>query len=75
MGLKVKFFGSMNPLKTSFSGKQLFFDAIEQEINTWLMTRPSIEIVEIKQSASGGSFATAKLLVSVWYRDREGHAN
>ncbi len=75
MGLKVKFFGSMNPLKTSFSGKQLFFEAIEREINTWLMTRPGIEIVEIKQSATGGSFATAKLLVSVWYRDHEGHTS
>ncbi len=69
MGLKVKFFGSMNPLKTTFSGKEEFFNVIETKINTWLLARPGIEVVEIKQSASGGSFAGSKLMVSVWYRD------
>lgn len=75
MRLKVKFFGSVNPLKTSVSGKELFFDAIEREINTWLMTKPNIEVVKIKQSATGGSFASTKLLVSVWYQDSEENAS
>ncbi len=69
MSLRVKFFGSVNPLKTSFSGKESYFDVIEDEINRWLRNSPKIEVVEIKQSASGGSFATAKLIVSVWYRE------
>lgn len=73
MSLKVKFFGSLNPLKTSFSGKgPKFFDPVEREINTWFMTHPNIDVVEIKQSTAGGSFAAEKLIVSVWYRDNEG---
>lgn len=70
MKLQVKFFGSANPLKTEFSGKEVFFNEIEKEINTWLLAHPNIEIVEVKQSSSGGSFATAKLVVSVWYKER-----
>jgi len=68
MALQVKFFGSANPLKTEFSGKEAFFDDIEREINAWLISRPKIEIIEVKQSSSGGSFASAKLVVSVWYK-------
>lgn len=67
MNLQVKFFGSLNPLNSTFSGKEVFFEPIEREINTWLLARPNIEVVEIKQTAAGGSFASTKLLVSVWY--------
>ena len=69
MRLRVKFFGSVNPLKTSFSGQELYFDVIEDEINRWLIKNPNMEVIEIKQSTSGGSFAGAKLIVSVWYRN------
>lgn len=69
MRLKVKFFGSTTPLKTSFSGKDTISQVIESEINTWLLKNPDIDVVEIKQSAAGGSFASTKLLVSVWYRE------
>lgn len=70
MNLQVKFFGSSNPLKTTFFGKELFFDDVEREINTWLLAHPNIEIVEIKHSCSGGSLVPTKLIVSVWYRNK-----
>ena len=69
MRLRVKLFGSTNPLKTSFSGKNSTSPELESEINMWLIKNPGVDIVEIKQSLAGGSFASAKLLVSVWYRD------
>jgi hypothetical protein len=71
MKLKVKFFGSINPMSLSFSGEESFSTKIEDEINKWLRLNPNIDVVEIKQSASGGSFASSKLVVSVWYRDSE----
>lgn len=39
----------------------------EQEINSWLQANPSIKIIEIKQSSSGGSLEPAIHLISVWY--------
>ncbi len=71
MHLKVKFFGSNNPLKTTFSGKEHFFEVIEREINTWLLTKQNIDIVEIKQSASGGSLSHSQVMISVWYRENK----
>jgi len=40
---------------------------LEEEVNTWLDTNPGIEIKEIKQSTSGGSFAETKFYISIWY--------
>ncbi len=70
MGLKVKFFGSSNPFKTSFLGKESFSEQLEKDINIWLMKKPNIEIIEIKQSAFGGSFAPAKVFISIWYKEK-----
>jgi hypothetical protein len=39
----------------------------EAEINAWLGDNPRIRIVDIRQSASGGSFAGSLWLISVWY--------
>ena len=42
---------------------------IESEINSWLQQNPGIKVVDIKQSASGGSFADSMWLISVWYEE------
>ena len=42
---------------------------LEDEINAWLLQNPKIKLVDIKQSASGGSFAPSQWLVSVWYEE------
>jgi hypothetical protein len=43
--------------------------AFEEEINAWLSEHPRIEIVDIKQSSSGGSFGSSLWFVSVWYEE------
>ncbi|ABV37115.1 conserved hypothetical protein [Shewanella sediminis HAW-EB3] len=40
---------------------------LEAEINLWLASQPNIDIQNITQSQSGGSFQPATLVVSVWY--------
>jgi hypothetical protein len=40
--------------------------ALESEINAWLAANPIIRIVEVKQSASSGSYASSLWLFSVW---------
>jgi hypothetical protein len=41
---------------------------LEGEINLWLATQPDIEIKNITQSQSGGSWMPATLVVSIWYQ-------
>jgi hypothetical protein len=43
---------------------------LEQEINQWLARHPNIRVVEIKQSASGGSFADSLWLILIWYEEQ-----
>ena len=42
---------------------------LETEINNWLSQNPKIKVVDIKQSASGGSYNPSLWLISVWYED------
>ena len=42
---------------------------LEDELNAWLQQNPKIKIVDIKQTASGGSLAPSLWLISVWYED------
>lgn len=42
-------------------------DSLEDRVNRWLKDNPDIEVVEIKQSASGGSWGPIQLLISIWY--------
>jgi len=42
---------------------------LEEEVNVWLEQRPDIKIIDIAQSASGGSLADTKLYISVWYEE------
>ncbi len=48
--MKVKLFSK----KDSFFGRRKNLD-LENEINEWLKKNPSVKVIEIKQSASGGS--------------------
>ena len=42
---------------------------LEAEINAWLRGNSQIRIVDIRQSASGGSFAESLWMISVWYEE------
>ena len=42
---------------------------MEDEINAWLSQNPKIKVVDIKQSASGGSYMPTLWLISVWYEE------
>lgn len=59
--LKPKLSFLMKPLEQGDCG-------LEDEINIWLSTFPSIEIKDIKQTQSGGSFQPATLTVTIWYQ-------
>ena len=69
--MKVKLFWKNNPLAGGgmFSSAGKNARALEDEINAWLSENPRIRIVDIKQSASGGSFGASLWFVSVWYED------
>lgn len=41
---------------------------LEEEINAWLSQNTSIEVKEIKQTQSGGSWMPATIVVCVWYQ-------
>jgi hypothetical protein len=41
----------------------------EAEINDWLQDNPTIKIMDIRQSASGGSYFGSLWLISVWYEE------
>jgi hypothetical protein len=42
---------------------------LEDDVNAWLAQHPQIQIVDIRQSASGGSLLDPKLYISIWYED------
>jgi len=42
---------------------------LEKDVNSWLEQNPKIRIIDIKQSSNGGSWATTKLFISVWYEE------
>jgi len=62
--MKMKLFGKEN----SKHGLEVL--AIEKDINDWLEVNPDIIIKDIKQSSNGGSWATSKLFISVWYEEK-----
>ncbi|ABI73376.1 conserved hypothetical protein [Shewanella frigidimarina NCIMB 400] len=70
ISMKVKVFTKVLKPKLSF-----WMQPIEQadcglqdEINLWLSRHTSIEITEIKQTQSGGSFMPATLNITIWYQ-------
>jgi hypothetical protein len=42
---------------------------LEDEINAWLRENPHIKVVDIRQSATGGSWGPMLWLISVWYEE------
>jgi len=58
--MKMKLFGKEGSKKVL---------GLEEEVNTWLEQHQKIKIVDIRQSASGGSLHDTKLYISVWYED------
>jgi hypothetical protein len=44
----------------------------ENEMNDWLRQNPEIRVVDIKQSATGSTFAGFFWLISVWYEEGAG---
>ncbi|MHC4116727.1 MAG: hypothetical protein ACYSWO_04385 [Planctomycetota bacterium] len=58
--MKMKLFGKEGSKKVL---------GLEEEVNSWLDQHPNIKIIDIRQSASGGSMADTKLYISVWYED------
>lgn len=65
--MKVKLFWKNGPIGAGDKNAHVF----EDEINAWLGEHPRIEIVDIKQSSSGGSFGPSLWLMSVWYEEDE----
>ncbi len=75
--MRVKLFWKNEPMKpaTWFLGSGRTGQNarnFEAEINAWLQQNPGIRVVDIKQSASGGSFADSLWLISVWYQEDAG---
>lgn len=63
--MKMKLFGREN----SKHGLEVL--DLEKDVNEWLGQNPNIKIMDIRQSSNGGSWATSKLFVSVWYEDTQ----
>ena len=42
---------------------------LENEVNAWLGQNPHIKVINITQSASGGSLQDTKLYIVLWYED------
>jgi hypothetical protein len=61
--MKMKLFFMSNLEKR----KRVNLQSLEDEVNAWLGQNPNINVVNIKQSASGGSFSPTSLSISVWY--------
>ena len=40
---------------------------LEDEANTWLERNPSIKVMDIKQSSSGGSWVKPQLFIAILY--------
>jgi hypothetical protein len=61
--MQMKLFGREN----SKHGLEVL--ALEKDVNAWLERHPKIRLVDVKQSSNGGSWATTKLFISVWYEE------
>lgn len=68
--MEVKIFTKTLKPKLGFwpSTESLTDCGLEAEINLWLAAQPEIEIKNMTQSQSGGSWMPAKIVVTVWYQ-------
>jgi hypothetical protein len=62
--MRVKMFGSIG-LTGYF--KPRHHHELEDEVNSWLEQNPTIKVIDIKQSASGGSFARPQFFITIVY--------
>lgn len=62
--MKVKIFYALDPS----GGKGQHAEAFESQINAWLAQNPDVQIENIKQSASGGSWGASLWMISIWYK-------
>ena len=72
--MRVKLFWKNQPGRPTlgaFKAQFSFGNAqdLEHEINAWLQEHPGVKVIDIRQSASGGSYAESLWLISVWYED------
>lgn len=68
--MEVKIFTKTLKPKVNFWMKPLgnIDCGLENDINIWLALNPSVEVKEIKQSQSGGSWMPSTIVVSIWYQ-------
>jgi hypothetical protein len=65
--MKVKLFWRKGP---GFAGTMDPNDlGMENDINAWLREHPHIKVVDIRQSATGGSWGPMVFSISVWYEE------
>jgi hypothetical protein len=74
--MRVKLFWKNEPMKPAAGVLGLHLTGgnateFESEINSWLAANPRVTVVEIHQSASGGSYAHSLWLISVWYEETD----
>ncbi len=70
--MKVKLFWTYSnlPIGKGSSTAEKYGSLFENELNTWLTENPRIKVVNIQQSASGGSGGGMVMwLISVWYEE------
>jgi hypothetical protein len=61
--MKVKIFESC----TNHKIERRSLDELESQVAEWLKENASIKVVDIKQSAAGGSGGPMQLFISIWY--------
>jgi hypothetical protein len=61
--MKMKLFFQSNLEKRKGLNRQ----NLEDEVNAWLGENPNIKVIDIRQSASGGSYSPSSLSISIWY--------
>ena len=65
MPMKVKIFDAYTKRLGKIDRSSL--DELESQVAEWLKENASIKVVDIKQSATGGSWGPMQLFISVWY--------
>ena len=68
--MEVKIFTKVLKTKSGFLPSSVTSSdrGLEAEINIWLAANPDIEVNNVTQSQSGGSWFPATIVVSVWYQ-------
>lgn len=65
--MQVKIFSKKGGM---FSDLKKALVALEGETYGWLSVNPNINVIEVKQSASGGSLEPAEFIITFWYEEQ-----